>query len=292
MLSRSIVLCALLASFTLDSASASESDDAKQQITLKSGITMAYRTAGPESAQPLILLHGLGDTSRSWALLVPDLSKHNRIYMLDQRGHGATEAPVCCYALADLGYDVITFMDAMKIETAIIAGHSLGSFVAQYLATAYPARVRAMILLGSADTTIGVDAVNWLWEQAGTFERGVPSAFVDEWQSNPTPVDPAFLSRVKTETAAVPVHVWKSMARTLLTQDSRRFLGEYKSPSMILWGEKDPMFSSANQERLRQLLPHATFEAYPSIGHNLHWERPQDVAADIVAFIASAGNKR
>jgi non-heme chloroperoxidase len=261
--------------------------EVKQRIALKSGIRMAYQVAGPESNPPMVLLHGLGDTSRSWSLMLPELAKRNRIYIVDLRGHGETEAPACCYALADLGYDVITFMDAMKIDSAIIGGHSLGSFVGQHLATSYPSRVRGLILIGSADTTVDNEAVEWLWAQTLTFEKAPPPAFVDEWQSNPTPVNAEFIAKVKTETAEVPLHVWTSVARTLLTADSRRFIGEFKSPAMILWGEKDPMFQSASRERLRQLLPHAEFKVYPNLGHNPHWESPELVAGDIDAFVRS-----
>jgi pimeloyl-ACP methyl ester carboxylesterase len=47
---------------------------------------------GPNDAPPLILLHGLGDTSRSWSLILPPLAKTHRVNALDQRGHGATTA--------------------------------------------------------------------------------------------------------------------------------------------------------------------------------------------------------
>src|SRR5688572_32528619 len=99
---------------------------------------MRYVAAGPDRGAPLILLHGLGDTSRSWSLTLPELARRHRVYALDQRGHGATDAPACCYTIPDLAYDVIAFMDAMKIDKAAIAGHSMGSFVAQHLAAAYP----------------------------------------------------------------------------------------------------------------------------------------------------------
>ena len=77
---------------------------------------MRYLVAGPEGGAPLVLLHGLGDTSRSWSLVLPDLARRHRVYVPDQRGHGDTEGPACCYALADLSYDVVAFMDAMRID--------------------------------------------------------------------------------------------------------------------------------------------------------------------------------
>jgi pimeloyl-ACP methyl ester carboxylesterase len=75
------------------------------------------------------------------------------------------------------------------------------------------------------------------------------------------------------------------VARTLLTEDHRRFLKEFKAPTLILWGEKDPAFPRANQVRLQKALPQAIFKAYPHVGHNLHWEIASRVAEDIEGFL-------
>lgn len=275
-------LCSVL--FSAAAASAADAGG-KRRVALKSGIAMRYLAAGSPGAAPLILLHGLGDTSRSWSLSLPDLARRHRVYVLDQRGHGDTDAPRCCYTIPDLAYDVIAFMDALKIDKAAIAGHSMGSFVAQHLAAAYPRRVTRLVLLGSSDTTAGSETVGWLWDQAKTFDTGPSQAFVDELQSSPTPVDATFLARVKAETFAVRPHVWRGLARMFLVEDHRRFLGDIKAPTLILWGEKDSAFPRASQDRLLKALPGAAFKGYPSVGHNLHWEIPRQVAEDIVAFL-------
>ena len=283
--SKSVHMLAL-ASVLLSAADAPAANaGGKRRAVLKSGITMRYIAAGPTGGAPLILLHGLGDTSRSWALVLPSLARRHRVYALDQRGHGGTDAPACCYTVPDLAYDVVAFMDAMKIDRAAIAGHSMGSFVAQHLAAAYPDRVTRLVLLGSSDTTAGSETVGWLWDQARTFDTGVPAAFVDELQSSPTPVDADFLAKVKAETFAVPPHVWKGLARMFLVEDHRRFLSDIRAPTLILWGEKDAAFPRASQDRLQKALPGAVFKSYPRVGHNLHWEIPQQVAEDIEAFL-------
>lgn len=258
---------------------------AKERVALKSGITMSYVEAGPKDGPVLVLLHGLGDTSRSWTPLLPELARRHHVYAVELRGHGGTDAPACCYDLANLGYDVVVFMDAMDIGRASVAGHSLGSFVAQHLAITYPGRVTRLVLIGSADAPTDTPIATWLWEQVRTFDGRVPPQFVDEWQSNPTPVDPEFLARVKAETAAVPVHVWRGVARTLMSADHSRFLGEIAVPTLVLWGEKDPGFLRANQERLVTAVPGAAFKAYPHVGHNTHWEIPRQVAEDVAAFL-------
>jgi len=254
-------------------------------IALKSGVTVRYVEAGPRDAPPLLLLHGLGDTKRSWSLILPELAKSHRVYAFDQRGHGASSAPRCCYALANLAWDAIAFMDAMKIERAAVVGHSMGSFVAQHLAAHHPERVQKLVLIGSSDTTVGVETVEWLWEQAGTFDRGVSPEFVDVWQSNPGPVEAEFIAHVKKETFAIAPHVWRGVARTLMTEDQRPFVRGIRQPTLILWGENDPAFPAANQQRLQEALPHATFKRYAKLGHNPHWETPGRVAEDIREFL-------
>jgi non-heme chloroperoxidase len=266
--------------------SAAPAEAIQRKLALNNDITISYVEQGPKDAPPLILLHGLGDTSRSWSLMLPELAKTHRVYALDQRGHGATTAPRCCYALADMSYDVVAFMEAKKIERAAVVGHSMGSFVAQYLAAHHPERVSQLVLIGSADTTVGTEIVEWLWSQLGTFEGGLTAEFVDQWQSNPLPVDEAFLRAVKKETSDVPMHVWKSVATTLLTDDQRRFLPAIQVPVLILWGEKDPGFLRPNQERLQSALSRATLKAFPEAGHNPHWEIPSQVAREIGTFLA------
>ena len=208
--------------------------DAKQRIALKSGIQMAYREDGPKTGPPVILLHGLGDTGRSWSLPLHMLAQGHHLYILDLRGHGQSDAPACCYSFSDFAYDVIVFMDAKKIDRATIVGHSLGSFIAQHLAAAHPNRVNRLVLLGSSDTTVGTEFADWLWGKTEGFESGLPAPFLDEWVSNPTPVSQDFIAEVKKETEEVPVHVWKSVARVFLTENHSRS-GEIKAPTLVLW---------------------------------------------------------
>jgi non-heme chloroperoxidase len=276
------LLLSLLLSLAL---AASAKPSTTRTVTLESGVTVRYVEAGPRDAPALLLLHGLGDTTRSWSLIVPELAKSYRVYAFDQRGHGASSAPRCCYALSNFAYDAIAFMDAMKIERASVIGHSMGSFVAQHLAAHHPDRVQKLVLIGSSDTTVGVETIAWLWEQAGTFDSAVRADFVEQWQSNPTPVDAEFIAAVKKETFLVQPHVWRGVARTLMTEDQRPFLRRITHPTLILWGENDQCFHAASQQGLQDALPRATFKRYHKVGHNPHWEIPAQAAEDLLRFL-------
>jgi pimeloyl-ACP methyl ester carboxylesterase len=104
----------------------------KRTVNLPNTQILKYVELGDPKGPPVVLLHGYTDNSRSWSLVSPYL-KSFRLFAIDQRGHGDSSKPECCYTLADMAYDVKLFLDALKIERASVVGHSLGRMVAQVL---------------------------------------------------------------------------------------------------------------------------------------------------------------
>lgn len=76
----------------------------KKDIVLPNGTRLAYVELGDPAGEPLLLLHGYTDSSRSWSLTAPHL-KHYRLIIPDQRGHGGADAPRCCYSLSAFADD-------------------------------------------------------------------------------------------------------------------------------------------------------------------------------------------
>ena len=62
-------------------------------------------------------------------------------------------------------------------------------------------------------------------------------------------------------------------------------LGEIDVPTLILWGEQDPLFPREEQERLAAAIPGATLRVYPETGHAVHWDRPEWVVRDLEEFM-------
>lgn len=257
----------------------------KQQITLPNGQTIHYVVLGDPKAPPVLLLHGYSDTSRSFTPMAPHLSGL-RLYLIDQRGHGQSGRPECCYAIADMAHDAKLLLDAMKIGRAHIVGHSLGSMAAQVLAATYPERVQKLVLISSTSGP-AISRGGWLWTEVHkTVDPIDPKGdFITAFQSNPTRVDSRFLNLVKAESAAMPSAVWRAVARELVQTQFAPLAPDIAAPVLILWGEKDEMFGAGHQAVLRNALPAAQLKSYAGLGHNLHWERPQDVAQAVGAFL-------
>lgn len=111
----------------------------RETVKLANGQKIAVYEYGDPAGKPLVLLHGLTDSSRSWTLLLPAFSEF-RVIIPDQRGHGASSRPECRYSLADYAFDLKLVMDELEIERAAIAGHSLGSMVAMEFAAVHAVR--------------------------------------------------------------------------------------------------------------------------------------------------------
>jgi pimeloyl-ACP methyl ester carboxylesterase len=259
--------------------------DSKQSVTLEGGLELTYVEIGPAEGQPVLLLHGYTDNSRSWSLLAPHLGER-RLIALDLRGHGSSDAPACCYGIDTLAHDVSGFMDALEIATADVVGHSLGSMAAATLAAYYPEKVDELVLISTA-AAMPEEAAGWLWDNVPGLPRPIDpdSQFMLDWYWNPNPVNDDFLARERAESAAAPEATWMGVLRALTLTDWSQMAKRIEAPTLVLWGDQDGFFGAASQEHIRQVLPEAEHVTYEGYGHNMFWEVPEEVGVAISKFL-------
>lgn len=259
----------------------------KRHVQLPNGIRLAYAELGNPAGPPVLLLHGFTDSSRAWTALAPYLEGH-RLLIPDQRGHGGSSRPDCCYAVSDLAHDALLFLDAIGVERADVVGHSLGSMVAQRLAAEHPNRVERVVLAGST-ALAPVGRGDWLWEQVMALKAPVASnrAFLSQWSlgASPTPVDPELVRHADAEAAGVPLHVWRAVPRELLATPAGRYAPDIEAPVLILSGGRDELFPAEHHRALVAAFPEAEARIFPELGHNFIVERPHEVGPAIAAFL-------
>ena len=284
-----IVILSLAAPAFAESVDQAGWNARKQSIMLPNRVRLAYAELGNRDGPPLLLLHGWTDSSRAWTIVAPHLTDH-RLLIPDQRGHGASAAPDCCYATADFVHDAILFLDAKGIERVDVVGHSLGSIIAQRLAAEHPQRVGKLVLIGSTALP-PVERGDWLWREVMAFEPPLDPRlpFLRQWSAaaSPTPVDADYVEHADAEAAAVPLVVWKSVLRELADVPAGRFAANIAAPTLILSGGKDSLFPPEHHRALAALMPGAKAHIFPELGHNLIVERPHEVGPVIAAFGAA-----
>jgi non-heme chloroperoxidase len=257
-------------------------------IELSNGVKLSYVEQGDPRGVPVLLLHGLTDSWRSFELVLPHLPGAIHVFALSLRGHGDASRPVGGYQPQDFAADVAAFIEALGLGPVVIIGHSMGSIVAQRFVLDYPEYTLGLALIGSCPTFCGNPALLELWDVAvAELEDPIDSGFVREFQEStlaqPAPL--AFIDIVVWESLKVPARVWRAALQGLLEIDFSTELREIEGPSLIIWGDQDGMTSRAQQEALLLAIENSRLIVYPGAGHALHWEEPARFAADLVAFI-------
>jgi pimeloyl-ACP methyl ester carboxylesterase len=258
-------------------------------VRLSTGVRLRYLEQGDPVGRPVILLHGITDSWFSFSRVLPGISKAHRVYALDLRGHGDSDRPAGGYAPRDMAADVIAFMDALGIRRATLVGHSMGSFVAQQAALAAPERIAGVVLIGSA-STVRNEVTLELQQAMSTLPDTVPADFAMEFQASTVhqSVPEGFMIRVVAESRKVPARVWRAALAGLLETERFIGLGGSRIPALLIWGERDGLFSRSEQEALVAALPIASLKVYRETGHAPHWERPKDVVRDLERFLRTA----
>ena len=167
----------------------------------------------------------------------------------------------------------------------MIAGPSLGSSAAQRFAIDHPERVLGLVLIGSVTTWRGNPAFAELWTSAfATLTDPIDPGFVREFQASPW-MSPAFLDTVVQESLKVPARIWREGWQALMEADHSAELGTIQAPTLVVWGDQDPLCPRTEQDALTAAIADSRLLAYPGVGHGLHWEEPARFAADLTAFI-------
>ena len=106
---------------------------------------------GSRPRETLILTHGLGSTSSYYFPLIPALTSapnNFRCIAYDTTGQGQSPYTQIEQSISTLADDVIGVLDALKVEKAVVVGHSMGAVVAPYVAEKYKERIVAAVLIG------------------------------------------------------------------------------------------------------------------------------------------------
>jgi non-heme chloroperoxidase len=258
---------------------------------LETGLRLHYAEQGDPTGEAIVFLHGYSDSWFSFSRVLPLLSPEYHAFALTQRGHGDSDKPQCCYTPEDFAADVDAFMEAVAIEGATLVGASTGALFAQRVALSYPRRVGRLVLVGAqTPANVASEVVLGLQEEVRALEDPVSPEFVRAFQEGTIhqPVPQEFLDTVVSESLKLPARVWRDYWEGAVLSIDRDYvlpLREIDVPTLMLWGEQDPLFPREEQERLAAAIPGASLKVYPDTGHAVHWDRPEWVVRDLEEFM-------
>lgn len=268
---------------------------AMPMVTLDSGLALSLSDQGDASGPVVLLLPGPTDSWRSYQPVL-DLLRHEiRAISVSQRGHGESDKPDASYAVDDFAGDVVSLLDTLGIERAVLTGHSGSCFVVRRVALDHPERVAGLILEASP-TVLHNDAklVDFIDSVVSNLDDPISPDFARSFVADTSSenLTPTLVDLLVDELLKVPARVWKETFAGLLQYDDMAQLPLIEAPTLLVWGEDDTLVSRDMQDHLVRLIPDSELVVYPRVGHTPRWDDPVRFTRDLVTFAQRATTHR
>jgi pimeloyl-ACP methyl ester carboxylesterase len=166
------VLIIVMLFFTVFQSKGQQLKPAESGYAPVNGIKVYYEVYG--EGRPIVLIHGAFYTIQmNWGQLIPELSKTRKVIAIEMQGHGHTPFSDRKLDLATMASDVEGVMNYLKVDSADVAGYSMGGSVAYQLSIQSPKRVTKLVIISSTYKSTG-----WRPEVTSAFKSFKPEFFM------------------------------------------------------------------------------------------------------------------
>ena len=259
-------------------------------------VTLHWTEAG--QGPPVLLLHGLNDSHRTWREIWPRLPGR-RILMLDLPGHGVSSRPDAPYTLDWNATQVARFIEHLDLRSLDVLGHSYGGGVTQWLLLKCRSRIRRLALLSSGG--LGREVYPWLKLASVPY---LIEAFGQPWMA---PIAGFAMARATTSDARAEIALLASYLRqpgsarafSRTVRDVIRWQGQTRNifdriaevaelpPMRLFWGASDDILPISQGTAIAALLENCELIRFENRGHFVQWEDPEGFASALRDFLDS-----
>jgi pimeloyl-ACP methyl ester carboxylesterase len=257
-------------------------------------LDIVWYVAGPEDAEPVVLINGLGSARGSWFLQVEALSTNYRVFTYDNRDVGETGAGrnPRRYGMDQFAHDAAGLIDALEIGPVHVIGASMGGAIAEELTLQRPDLVRTLQIVCSwAQTDAWLDELIRQWDlmfaELGPLAWARNSwlwVFTHRWYR-----DPEQLARLVADVTAYPdpqtSDMFKRQCEAVIAFDVLDRLGTISSPTHVVLGTEDLLTPPRFSHEIAAAIPGAKLTQLPNVGHGMFWETAEAFNAALTIFI-------
>jgi 3-oxoadipate enol-lactonase len=251
-------------------------------------LNIYFEVLGNENAkEAIVFLNGLSQSTISWAFTTPYFKADYKIVLIDFIFQGQSDKTGEWRNFDVHARDVVSVLDTLKINNAIIAGLSYGSLVAQNLGVNYSNRISKLILMSTfAVKTPYYEAIEFSWWRALEFggyglmlDIMLPNVLSEGYFKNPLfPID--MMKQSRQDANDDKQALFKLMRATKERPDYRPDLKKVTTPTLIIQGEKDTLFPVHMAQEVADSIQNSKLVVIPLAGHTLNLEAiPQMVKA-------------
>ena len=248
------------------------------------------------TGRPVVMLHGLTSNLTTMQREMDHLSRSFQVIAIDSRGHGQSDKPAH-YTLQDHVADVLGVLDALHLDRVALIGTSMGSYIAQGVATQQPQRIAKLVLITPKAQGTTSSSARFLADHATELQGQSPEqvqAFLLSHIFAPTTSAAikqgffAFMRQQAADGLLLTPEQTLAANTALAGFDFRPLLPTVTAETLIISGRHDPLNPVEAGQEIANHIPHATFMVLEHSGHVPAVEEPERLLALIEAFLTSS----
>jgi hypothetical protein len=259
------------------------------------GVNIHYQDTGPsKNPIPILFLHGFGASLQTWDTWAESLSEEYRVISVDLPGFGLTgEDPSGIYTDERTVEVLEALLKALQIPQVVLVGNSMGGKFAWQFAARYPYQVAKLVLIspdGFASPGIEYGKKSEVPAVANLYKYFFSKTFLamnlEPAYADPKTLNDALVNRYYDLMLAPGVRgaILARMQQTSL-QDPVPSLSSIKTPTLLIWGEKDAFIPITNSNDYLKVMPNVKRVSLPNIGHLPQEEQPTLGLAALKEFL-------
>lgn len=250
---------------------------------------------------PVVFLHGIPGSALTWEGVATRLQEQYRVVVPDLRGFGRSDAPAGDYYMEGQARAIKELLDSLDIEECVLVTHDFGGPVGLTMMRLFPELTVDGLVLSA--TNVFTDTYVPPPLRVAKFPV-VSTVFFQLMVGNRFGLRMLYQGAVKRKDTATWAHFQRHLTPCAMVMTRRIFqrsladleanygaieqmLPDIQSPTLVLWGDSDPFFSTGVAERTRSTIPDAELTVFDETGHFVPEERPADVAVAILDFLQS-----
>lgn len=247
-------------------------------------LDISYLTGG--QGDPLIVIHGGGDSGRAWLQNASELSKHYRVFVPDLPGYGLSQSPADNFYWPEFVAFVEEFSNSLSLQRFHLVGHSLGGGIALQYALKFPDKINRLVLVSSI--CLGREIALWarflshLTNRRPIAEAAFSVLKVVKWLGKLFYAPLEFLDpflQIKIDIGRNVMTI-KGQTTVLLNQ-----LSELLVPTLLVWGAKDGIVPVSHAYAAARLIPDCQLHVFTSCGHSVYRQQLQEFSRLLVKFL-------
>ena len=262
-----------------------ETRDGRIQVN---DIDVAYTTAGPPDAEPVLLIHGLGSSRHDWRLQVPALARGHCVVAYDVRGHGDTDKPRSRYRMAQLADDAVGLARALGLGPVHVVGLSLGGMIGFQMAVDHPDMVRSLAVVNSGPEVVARSVRDWWRLQLRLFLTWafgpVAIGHLVGKRLFPRPEQEPLRRAFRDQVASNDRHAYLNMTRAIVGWSVADRLARVTCPVLVVTGDRDYTPVAAKEAYVARLAD-ARLVVVADSGHATPIDQPDALNRELLAFL-------